>query len=104
MARIRALGKDALADAAGSPGIARHKAFSGDGFQVVRSRVDPGVISGWHHHGAYGVYGYMLSGTARFEGGPGGREAISVGPGLSSTSPLVRFTGTAIRQRLRVRK
>jgi uncharacterized RmlC-like cupin family protein len=81
MGRIRALGKDTLADAAGSPGIARHRAFVGDGFQVVRSRVDPGVISGWHHHGDYDVYGYIVSGNVRFEGGPGGREVISVGSG-----------------------
>jgi quercetin dioxygenase-like cupin family protein len=81
MAKIRSLGKDTLADAASSPGIVRHKAFSGDGFQVVRSRAKPGIVSGWHHHGDYDVYGYMVAGTARFEGGPGGREVISVGPG-----------------------
>jgi uncharacterized RmlC-like cupin family protein len=81
MARIRALGKDTLADAAGSPGIVRHKAFAGDGFQVVRARATPGVVSGWHHHGDYDVYGYMVSGNARFEWGPGGREVVSVAPG-----------------------
>ena len=48
---------------------------------VVRSRVDPGVVSGWHHHGDYGIYGYVVSGSARFENGPGGRDAISVDPG-----------------------
>jgi quercetin dioxygenase-like cupin family protein len=36
---------------------------------VVRSRVDPGVVSGWHHHGDYGIYGYVVSGSARFEDG-----------------------------------
>jgi len=81
MAKIRALGKDTLAGAPGSPGIVRHKAFSGDGFLVVRARVDGGVFSGWHHHGDYDVYGYMVSGTARFESGPAGREVTSVGPG-----------------------
>jgi uncharacterized RmlC-like cupin family protein len=56
-------------------------AFQGEGFLVVRSRVDPGVLSGWHHHGDYDVYGYVVAGVARFEGGPGGRDAVSVGPG-----------------------
>jgi quercetin dioxygenase-like cupin family protein len=81
MAKIRALHKDALSEAPGSPGITRHLAFRGEGFMVVRSRVDPGVVSGWHHHGDYDIYGYVVSGSARFESGPGGRDAISVDPG-----------------------
>jgi len=81
MAKIQGLGKDTLAEAPGSPGITRHPAFRGEGFVVVRSRVDPGVVSGWHHHGDYDIYGYMVSGSARFENGPGGTDAISVGPG-----------------------
>jgi uncharacterized RmlC-like cupin family protein len=48
---------------------------------VIRSRVEPGVVSGWHHHGDYDIYGYIVSGAARFGSGPGGRDAISVGPG-----------------------
>lgn len=81
MSKIRALVKDALSEAPGSPGIIRHLAFQGQGFVVVRSRVEPGVISGWHHHGDYDIYGYIVSGTARFENGPGGGDAVSVGPG-----------------------
>jgi len=81
MVKIRALEKNALSEAPGSPGIARHLAFKGDDFLVVRSRVDPGVVSGWHHHGDYDVYGHVVRGSARFENGPGGRDAISVDPG-----------------------
>ncbi len=81
MAKIQGLAKDALSGAPGSQGITRHMAFRGEGFLIVRSRVDLGVVSGWHHHGDYDVYGYMVSGVARFEGGPGGGHAISVGPG-----------------------
>jgi mannose-6-phosphate isomerase-like protein (cupin superfamily) len=81
MAKIEGLEKDTLPQAPGSPGITRHLAFSGEDFMVVRSRVAPGVISGWHHHGDYDVYGYIVSGAARFENGPGGKEAVSVGPG-----------------------
>ena len=81
MAKIRGLKKDILSEGPGSPGISRHLAFRGEDFLVVRSRVDPGVVSGWHHHGDYDVYGYVVSGSARFENGPGGRDAISVGPG-----------------------
>jgi quercetin dioxygenase-like cupin family protein len=81
IANIRALENDSLSEAPGSPGIARHLAFKGDDFLVVRSRADPGVVSGWHHHGDYDVYGYIVRGSARFENGPGGRDAITVGPG-----------------------
>ncbi len=81
MAKIRALENDTLSEAPGSPGISRHLAFKGDDFLVVRSRVDPGVVSGWHHHGDYDVYGYVVRGSVSFEGGPDGRDAISVGSG-----------------------
>jgi quercetin dioxygenase-like cupin family protein len=80
MSKVEALPKDALSEGAPSPGITRHLAFKGDGFQVIRSRVAPGVMSGWHHHGDYDVYGYVVSGSARFESGNGG-GATTVGPG-----------------------
>ncbi len=81
MPKIRGLQKGALSEAPGSTGITRHLAFRGEGFLVVRSRVNPGVVSGWHHHGDYDVYGYVASGSARFENGPGGKDAIALGPG-----------------------
>ncbi|HBY93297.1 MAG: cupin domain-containing protein [Ardenticatenaceae bacterium] len=81
MSKLQAVQKDALTEAASSPGITRDLAFKGEGLVVLRSRVDPGTVSGWHHHGDYTVYGYVVSGTARLESGPGGRDAITVGPG-----------------------
>jgi uncharacterized RmlC-like cupin family protein len=81
MAKIRDLQKNALSEASGSTGITRHLAFRVEGFVVVRSRVDPGVVSGWHHHGDYDIYGYMASGSARFEDGPREKDAVTVGPG-----------------------
>jgi quercetin dioxygenase-like cupin family protein len=80
-AAIDSLPKDALTDAPGSPGITRQLAFTGEGFPVVRSRVAPGAVSGWHHHGDYAVHGYVVSGSVRFESGPGGAQATVVGPG-----------------------
>ncbi len=67
MAKIQCLAKDVLAEAPSSPGIARHLALRGDEVLVVRSLVEPGVQSGWHHHGDYDVYGYLAAGVARFE-------------------------------------
>jgi uncharacterized RmlC-like cupin family protein len=81
MSKIHALRSDALSEAPSSPGITRHLAFKGDGNLVVRARTTPGAISGWHHHGDYDVYGYLASGSARFESGPAGQDAVSLGRG-----------------------
>ena len=81
MSKIQGLQKDALTEGASSPGITRQLAFKGEGLLVVRSCIDPGLVSGWHHHGDYHVYGYVASGTIRLESGPGGSDAVSIGPG-----------------------
>jgi uncharacterized RmlC-like cupin family protein len=41
---------------------------------ILRSQTEPGQISGWHHHGEYNVIGYLASGSARFEFGPGKKK------------------------------
>jgi len=64
-----------------SPGITRHLAFKDDKCMVLRARSEPGVISGWHTHGDYHVYGYLVSGTARLESGPDEVDAIFLQPG-----------------------
>lgn len=78
MPKIRALPKDALSKAPSTSGLTRHFAFKGEEFLVVRSHGDPGISSDWHHHGDYDVYGYVVSGTVRFENG---NYAINVDPG-----------------------
>jgi len=67
MSKIEGLQAGALLEASASPGIVRHLAFKGEGYRVLRSRSDPGMISGWHHHGDYDVYAYVASGYARME-------------------------------------
>ena len=42
---------------------------------------DPGMVSGWHHHGDYESTIYVLSGALRMEFGPGGTDAVDAGPG-----------------------
>ena len=81
MEKVEAVRRDDLHEAPSSPGIARQFAFQGEGFKVLRSIVEPGVVSGWHHHGHYHVFGYMVSGTARFDSGPGGLDATLVAAG-----------------------
>jgi quercetin dioxygenase-like cupin family protein len=81
MGKIEGLKKDALPEGLSTPGITRHLAFKGDGFQVVRSRVEPGRVSDWHRHEDYDVYGYVVSGAIRFESGPEGKDVVSIGRG-----------------------
>ncbi len=81
MVTLRGKKQDALTDAPGTPGIVRQFAFQDDDALVIRARVEPGIVSGWHHHGNHDVYGYVVAGTIRFESGPGGRDAISVSEG-----------------------
>jgi quercetin dioxygenase-like cupin family protein len=81
MSKLQALKTGSLAEAPSSPGISRHLAFKGDGFMLLRSQSDPNVISGWHHHGDYDVYGYVVSGRVRLESETEEKEAISIGPG-----------------------
>jgi quercetin dioxygenase-like cupin family protein len=81
MSKIRAVRKDTLQEGPAAPGIRRYLAFEGEGYLVLRSRADPGAISAWHHHGDYDVYGFILSGSERFEYGPMGKDATVVGAG-----------------------
>jgi uncharacterized RmlC-like cupin family protein len=81
MSKIQALKSDALTESQSTPGITRHMAFKGDENMVLRSQTDPGKASGWHHHGDYDVYGYVVSGTARFENGSKGKETVSINSG-----------------------
>jgi uncharacterized RmlC-like cupin family protein len=81
MSKIQTLQADALPETPSSPGITRHLAFKGEDYLVLRSRTGPGVVSGWHHHADYDVYGYVVSGAARFENEGGEEEAVTLGPG-----------------------
>jgi quercetin dioxygenase-like cupin family protein len=81
MSGVQVMRKDALPEGAASPGISRQRALDGEGVQVLRSRSDPGVVSGWHTHGDYDVFGYVVSGTARLESGPAGRDGVSASAG-----------------------
>lgn len=76
MLKIESLRGDALPEAPGTPGIQRFLAFQGEGHVVIRSTADPGIVSAWHHHGNYEVYGYIVAGSERLEFGPGVDAAV----------------------------
>jgi len=70
-----------LEAAASTPGLVRELAFDTRRGMLVRTRVEAGAVSGWHHHGEREVLGYVVGGRARFEFGPGGRERADVETG-----------------------
>jgi quercetin dioxygenase-like cupin family protein len=81
MSKLEALSAESLTETPSTPGIIRHRAFKADNHLVLRSRAEPDTISGWHHHGNYEVYGYVVSGTAQFENAADEKDSITVGRG-----------------------
>lgn len=62
-------------------GMQRGEAFSSDGFWIGFSTVSEGAETGWHHHGDYESYLYIVGGEVRFEYGPAGEHGVAAGPG-----------------------
>ena len=62
-------------------GILREKAFESENVIVSRSRLLPGVVSGWHHHGTHDLYGYIVSGRLRLEYGMEREKKADLNPG-----------------------
>lgn len=76
--RIQVVHESDLTPTSPTPGIERLKAFETERAIVVNAHVEAGTASGWHHHGDRDVYGYLISGRARLEFGPGGNESVDV--------------------------
>jgi uncharacterized RmlC-like cupin family protein len=81
--RIRVIRADQLKSPpeAQTAGMTRRLAVSTDEAVVGLVRTAPDMVSGWHHHGEYETYAYVVSGTGTFEFGPNGQETIDAGPG-----------------------
>ena len=48
-------------------GMHRLEALAEEGLWLGTVETDPGLLSGWHHHGDYETYIYVTRGTARFD-------------------------------------
>ncbi len=81
MQRIEVVCGNKLKKGDSTQGIVRELAFESEEVLVSRSRVAGDVVSGWHHHGARNLYGFLVSGRLRLEYGRDGREAAQVGAG-----------------------
>jgi uncharacterized RmlC-like cupin family protein len=64
-----------------TPGMERLQAFETDGHWSGSARTEPGMTSGWHHHGEYESVIYVLTGSLRMEFGPGGADTVEAAPG-----------------------
>lgn len=62
-------------------GLTREQAIASERMWAGFARTDPGMVSGWHHHGGHESTIYVLSGTLRMEFGPGGAEMLDAAPG-----------------------
>lgn len=64
-----------------TPGMVREQALATEGLWAGLVRTEPGMISGWHHHGDHDTSIYVVSGSLRMECGPGGTSVVESGPG-----------------------
>lgn len=64
-----------------TPGMDRQQAFVTEGTWSGLVRTEPGMMSGWHHHGEYESVIYVLSGALKMESGPNGTTTAEAGPG-----------------------
>ena len=78
---VRRIAPDERVEGPSTPGMTRSQAFESDGMWAGQARTEPGMVSGWHHHGDHESAIYVLSGRLRMEFGPGGAEVFDAGPG-----------------------
>ena len=64
-----------------TPGKVREQGIAVDGLWSGVVRTEPGVASGWHHHGDHETSVYVIEGTVSIEYGPGGARFADAGPG-----------------------
>jgi uncharacterized RmlC-like cupin family protein len=80
-ATIRRIGPDERTDGASTPGMVREEAIATEGLWSGFVRTDPGMASGWHHHGDFESSIFVITGGIRLEFGPDGTQVTDAGPG-----------------------
>jgi uncharacterized RmlC-like cupin family protein len=64
-----------------TPGMDRRQALATDRTWSGFVTTEPGMTSGWHHHGDYETVIYVLRGGLKMEFGPNGGSTIEASPG-----------------------
>lgn len=75
------IGPDELVEIEGPPEMHRRQAFAGPGLWAGLTSTEPGLVSGWHHHGGHDTIVYVISGLVAIEFGEDGRSAVQAGAG-----------------------
>lgn len=57
-----------------TPGLSRQVVFETANNVMVKSSVESGTSTGWHHHCDRHAYGYLLAGSGSVEFGPNGDQ------------------------------
>ena len=70
-----------VAEADATSGMVREAAVADEGVWVGLVRAAPQRPSGWHHHGDYDTYFYVIEGEVTMEFGSEGSKMIQAGPG-----------------------
>ena len=79
--KIRVVRAGELRPGQPTAGMVREEAFGTGSLWAGLVRTEPGMRSGWHHHGSHQTAIYVLSGSLRMESGPGGSDLVEAGPG-----------------------
>jgi hypothetical protein len=66
------IGPEELVAIDGPPEIHRREAFAKPGLWAGLTTTEPGLVSGWHHHGGHDTVVYVISGSV---GSSSGRVA-----------------------------
>jgi uncharacterized RmlC-like cupin family protein len=64
-----------------TPGMVREQAVATEGLWSGFVRTDPGMVSGWHHHGDHDTSIFVVDGSLRMEFGPSGTSVINAESG-----------------------
>jgi uncharacterized RmlC-like cupin family protein len=62
-------------------GMIREEAVATGSLWAGLLHTEPGMVSGWHHHGDHESTIYVISGRLRMESGPGGSNVADAEPG-----------------------
>lgn len=78
---VRRIGPEDRSEEGSTPGMARELALATDGMWAGLVHTEPGMVSGWHHHGEYQTSIYVLCGVLRMEFGSAGEQTVDARPG-----------------------
>lgn len=73
---VRVIRSGGLRPGQWTAGMTRQEAFATGSLWAGLVRTDPGMRSGWHHHGEHETAIYVLSGRMRMESGPAGSDVV----------------------------